>query len=60
MDKLSNVNAILCDAALLKDNDFNSYSNMDKFLFLVDNEGIIKNILPKTATQYYIGEDMFI
>ncbi len=32
------------ESTLLIDNDFNSYSNMDNFLFLVDNEGsIIRN-----------------
>ncbi len=35
--------ATLYESALLIDNDFNSYSNMDKCLFLMDNEGIIRN-----------------
>ncbi len=48
------------ESALLIDNDFNTYSNMDKFLFLIGNEGIIRNSA-KAAIQYYIEEeDMFI
>ncbi len=35
--------ATLYESALLIDNDFNSYSNMNKLLFLMDNEGIIRN-----------------
>ncbi len=31
------------ESALLIGNDFNTYSNMHKFLFLMDNEGIIRN-----------------
>ncbi len=33
------------DAALSTDNEFNSFSNMGTFLFLVDNEGIIRNFI---------------
>ncbi len=39
----NDIRATRYESALLIDNDFNSYSNMDKFLFLVDNEGIIRN-----------------
>ncbi len=37
----NDIRATLYESSLLIDNDFNSYSNMDKFLFLIDNEGII-------------------
>ncbi len=37
------IRAILYESALLIDNDFNTYSKMDKFVFLMDNEGIIRN-----------------
>ncbi len=57
----NDIRATLYESALLTDNDFNTYSNLDNVLFLMDNEGIIKKILPKPATQYYIEEeDMFI
>ncbi len=39
----NDIRATLYESALLIDNDFNTYSNMDKFLFLIDNEGIIIN-----------------
>ncbi len=39
----NDIRATLYESALLIDNDFNTYSNMDKFLFLMDNEGIIRN-----------------
>ncbi len=39
----NDIRATLYESALLIDNDFNTYSNMDKFSFLMDNEGIIRN-----------------
>ncbi len=39
----NDIRATLYESALLIDNDFNTYINMDKFLFLMDNEGIIRN-----------------
>ncbi len=39
----NDIRATLYESALLIDNDFNTYSNMDKFVFLMDNEGIIRN-----------------
>ncbi len=39
----NDIRATLYESALLIDNDFNIYSNMDKFLFLMDNDGIIRN-----------------
>ncbi len=39
----NDIRAILCESALLIDNDFNSYSNMDNLLFPMDNESIIRN-----------------
>ncbi len=39
----NDIRAILYESALLIDNDFNTYSTMDKVVFLMDNEGIIRN-----------------
>ncbi len=39
----NDIRATLYESALLIDNDFNIYSNMDDSLFLIDNEGIIRN-----------------
>ncbi len=39
----NDIRATLYESALLINNDFNTYSNMDKFVFLMDNEGIIRN-----------------
>ncbi len=39
----NDIRATLYESALLIDNNFNTYSNMDKFVFLMDNEGIIRN-----------------
>ncbi len=39
----SDISATHYESALLIDNDFNTYSNMDKFSFLMDNESIIRN-----------------
>ncbi len=39
----NDIRAILYESTLLIDNDFNTYSNMDKSLFLMDNKGIIRN-----------------
>ncbi len=39
----NDIRATLYESALLIDNDFNTYSNMDKCLFLIYNEGIIRN-----------------
>ncbi len=39
----NDIRATLYDAALIIYNDFNSYSNMNNFVFLMDNEGIIRN-----------------
>ncbi len=38
----NDIKATLYESTLLIDNDFNTYNNMDKFLFLMDNEGIIR------------------
>ncbi len=39
----NDIRATLYESALLIDNDFNTYSKMDKYLILIDNEGIIIN-----------------
>ncbi len=39
----NDIRATLYESALLIDNDVNTYSNMDTFLFIMDNEGIIRN-----------------
>ncbi len=39
----NDIRVTLYESALLIVNVFNTYSNMDKFLFLMDNEGIIRN-----------------
>ncbi len=46
----NDIRATLYESALLVDNDFNTYINMNKFLFLMDNEGIIKKTLPLNIT----------
>ncbi len=39
----NDIRAILYESVLVIVNDFNSYSNMNFFLFLMDNEGIKRN-----------------
>ncbi len=39
----NDIRATFYEPALLIDTGFNTYSHMDKFLFLMDNEGIIRN-----------------
>ncbi len=39
----NDIRATLYESALSIDNDCNTYSNMDKFSLLMDNEGIIRN-----------------
>ncbi len=39
----NDIRATLYELALIIDNDFNSYGNMDTFVFLMDIEGIIKS-----------------
>ncbi len=50
----NDIRATLHESALLIDNDFNSYSNKDTFVFLMDNEGIIRNCqsLPLNIKRY--------
>ncbi len=59
----NDIRATLYESALLIDNDFNTYSNMDKFVILMDNEGIIRNsakacysILQKRRRYVYIND----
>ncbi len=55
----NDIRATHYESALLIDNDFNTYSNIDKCLFLMDNEGIIRH---SAKTCYLIlleVEDMF-
>ncbi len=39
----NDIRATLNESALLIDNDFNIYINMDKFVFFIDNKCIIRN-----------------
>ncbi len=56
----SDIRDTLYESALLLDNDFNTYSNMDTFVFLMDNEGIIR-ISAKACQSILLDEDdMFI
>ncbi len=59
----NDIRATLYESALLIDNDFNTYSNMDNVLFLKDNEGIIRNsakachsILHRRSRYVYIND----
>ncbi len=59
----NDIRAPLYESALLIENDIDTYSNMDKILFLMDNEGIIRkstkvchSILHRRRKYVYIND----